>query len=256
MTAPKNYICLICNIVGLLDNIYRHVFEEHIKQHAPLQCVCGHIRGTEGGLLRHQKKAGCHGPFRKILPGINLDSYLRRATQSECLRAKNDAAEAALDFDDWMLAAEEQKLTSTACTQTDDEEHARLPSPADSSVDDLRKHNSELLDENNRLKVEIDKLRKQLMEQKRVNEALSVEVSQPSIGVPSDGALYGFEEEWRRSQEEMAESKAKDLFPEPPKRLESAVHIPESNSRLRKTEKIWKRACEDARRSYNKRHKH
>ena len=140
--------------------------------------------------------------------------------------------------------------------QSDDEEHARLPSPADSSVDDLREHNSQLLDENRRLKVEMDKLRKQLMEQKHVNEALSVEVSQPSIGVPGDGALYGFEEEWRRSQEEMATSKKKDLFPEPPKQLESAVHIPESNSRLRKTEKIWKRACEDARRSYNKRHKH
>ena len=35
----------------------------------------------------------------------------------------------------------------------------------------------------------------------KINEALSGELTQPSLGVPSDAALYGFEDTWRRSQE-------------------------------------------------------
>ena len=124
MTAQKPYICLICHFIVLIDHFYRHVFEEHIRQHAPLKCLCGYIRGTEKGLLRYQIKERCHGPFLK-LPGINIEEYLRRASQSECSKSKvqsevNPEGSKELDFNDWLLAAEEQKSTSTASTQTDD----------------------------------------------------------------------------------------------------------------------------------------
>ena len=49
-----------------------------------------------------------------------------------------------------------------------------------------------------------------------MNEVLSVEVCQQSIGILGHGALHGLEEEWR-SQEEIANSKEKDLFLEVPR---------------------------------------
>ena len=278
MTAQKNYICLVCRIVGLLDNIYKHVFEEHIKKWAPLQCSCGFVRGTEKGLRRHQRNAGCHGPFLRELPGVKLEEYLRKATQAECARAwreaperqgvaqqneatvTNEAAERndaeQLDFNDWMIVAEEQRLTTTTATQTDIEESAQPTSLADSFQETLKRQNLRLLEDNNQLVAQLDRLNKQLAEQKRINEALSAEVCQPAMGIASDAALHGLEDAWRRSEEEMANHSGAPLFPEPPKRLESTIHIPATNTRLRRTEKIWKRACEDAGESYSKRHRY
>ena len=59
----------------------------------PLQGSCGFARGAEKGLRRHQRNAGCHGPFLRELAGIELEEYLRKATQAEYVRAWREAQE-------------------------------------------------------------------------------------------------------------------------------------------------------------------
>ena len=82
---------LLYLLVGLINNVYRHVFEHHIKQHTPLQCFCGHVRWTEKGLLRHQRKTGYHGPFLNDLPDVTLDKFMRKAFQSNCAKVRLEA---------------------------------------------------------------------------------------------------------------------------------------------------------------------
>ena len=75
-----------------------------------------------------------------------------------------------------MIVAEEQRLTTTTATQTDIEESAQPTSLADSFQETLKRQNLRLLEDNNQLVAQLDRLNKQLAEQKRINEALSAEV--------------------------------------------------------------------------------
>lgn len=51
---------------------------------------------------------------------FDLSTYFRKASQKECERTKTERADGSeeLDYDDWVLAAEAQKLTSLTDSQT------------------------------------------------------------------------------------------------------------------------------------------
>lgn len=239
MACQGLHICLLCGLLGMIDAVYMHLFERHINRAPPMQCFCGIIRATERGMLRHQAKTGCHGPFRADIPGVPIVKHLRKATQSESKSYKTQKKRNAdidldtLDYNDWMLVAEDSKLFSEVATQTDQ-------SPEISQqLEKLTKENENLL--------------REIAELRRINDSLATEILEPDMGIPSESALSGFEAAWQQSQAEMASLPT--LFPDPPTRIESEVHVPATNQHLSRNQKLWKRSVEDAKTSYNKRHK-
>ena len=102
-------------------------------------------------------------------------------------------------------------------------------------------------------------LEKEVKELKRINNALTSELLTPELGVPFGSALSGFDAAWVEQQaihrERTKKTPGADLFPDPPQRLLSSVTVPSSNVHLSRNERVWKRSSEEARSSYNKRHR-
>ena len=238
----RPHICLICQFIGFIDAVYLHIFEVHLHKSPPMKCGCGIVRATGKGMQRHQNKSMCHGPFLPADHGVSLETYMKPASQLETLKNARGKAKVVdhlemrpdiLDFNDWMLLNESTKLTSEQSCQTD------LCEAENSILESLTKEN--------------EKLKEEIRNLKRINESLSNELMEPDMGLPNESALYGFNDCWRQCQNEMSPGPL--LFPEPPKKVQSQVTVPERNTNLSRNQKLWKRSMEDAKTNYNKRHK-
>lgn len=229
------YLCQLCSFLGFFESVFVHVYKTHVSTPAPCQCSCGFIAVKMTSLHRHQRKSGCSGSQAQSDASVPTDLMMRRLTQRETQQNKSHSTtvllESAdtLDYKDWMMAEDAAKSKSDGSCQTTDS----------SPQTDV------LLQENERLEKEIQELR-------RVNEAISVEILTPDVGVPMESALSGFEQAWEEQSRSNASS---TLFPDPPRRLLSEVTVPDSNRHLSQNERVWKRSSQEAIQSYNKKHK-
>ena len=88
----------------------------------------------------------------------------------------------------------------------------------------------------------------------RINEVMAADMVEPTIGVPLEAALSGFDAAWREeSQNDILAALSRSLFLDPPRKMQSTVVVPKTNSHSSRNERVWKQSSEAAIRKYNNR---
>lgn len=210
-----------------------HITKTHSNQPAEHQCVCGFIALDRDMLNRHQNGKNHVG---RVVPDcqVPISTMYRLATQSEkgkhnkerrkWLTNKTKPVTLQLDYQDW-------ETTDT----TEEESWA--------SVNKKLKTTEE---ENLRLTARVNELEK-------AADIMATDLEVPSLGVPHEAALSGFEAAWEEQcQDEHMNALSLALFPNPPTKIQSAVVVPERNKHLSRNERVWRRASGEAIKGYNK----
>lgn len=230
------YICLLCSRTAYYQAMIVHIYKVHCNQPAPLQCTCGFVAALANELERHQAKANHSG---RMIPQYPVPEHLmyREASQKErrChkinkeerkrKRASEPLTLDSLDYRDW-------DVTDTT---------------EDQSWSEVAKKLKTVEDENTNLKKRVEELT-------RINEVMAADMVEPTIGVPFEAALSGFDATWREeSQNDKLAALSRSLFPDPPRKMQSTVVVPKTNSHLSRNERVWKQSSEAAIRKYNNR---
>ena len=213
-----------------------HVTKNHSNQPAEYQCVCGYIALDGNMLNRHQNGKNHTG---RVVPDYHdpISTMYRLATQTEkgkhnkerrkWLTNKTKPNTLQLDYQDWDT------------TETTEEE----------SWASMNKKLKTTEEEN-------VKLTERVKELEKAADIMAADLEVPSLGVPHEAALSGFEAAWtEQCQDEHMTALSLALFPDPPTRIQSAVVVPERNRHLSRNERVWRRASGEAIKGYNKKHR-
>lgn len=97
------------------------------------------------------------------------------------------------------------------------------------------------------------KLSARVKELEKAADIMAADLEVPSLGVPHEAALSGFEAAWKEQcQDERMNALSLALFPNPPTKIQSAVVIPERNRHLSRNERVWRRASGEAIEGFNR----
>ena len=194
-----------------------HIIKTHSNQPAEYQCACGFIALDGNMLNRHQngkKHAG------RVVPDnhVPISTMYRLTTLTETGKHNKERRK-------WMT-----NKTKPITLQLDYQDWETTDTTAEEIWASMNKQLKKTEEENL-------KLTERVKEYEIAVDIMAADLEVPSLGVPHEAALSGFEAAWKEQyQDEHMNALSLALFP--PTRIQSAVVVPERNRHLSRNERV------------------